>query len=200
MPSGAQVAPCSAGRACAHAHVRDVLPFPHPLNGTDRECPACRGNLSINPADDRRAHVLITCHGSKCTETAAGRRDIRERLLKHGIAEGCLGSYGLGGDGPTASVPRPRRESDPGLLAAARRDAAYASLIDASASLGNATVLRMCMQRIRESTDGNVTGDLAQLIPSDREEFIALARRAGIQRIQASTLATRWLGKRVADA
>jgi len=199
MRSGAG-APCDAGPACAHSHVRDSLPFPHPLNGNDRECPVCHGNLSINPANDRRAHILITCHGApKCTETAAGRREIRELLLKHGIAEECLGPYGLGGDGPTASLPRPRRETDPALIAASGRDAAYAKLTEMSASLGNASVLRMCMQRIRES-GGDVTGDPAQLVPSERAEFIALARRTGIARIQASTLADRWFRKQVAGA
>jgi hypothetical protein len=191
---------CSAGHACAHAHVRDVLPFPHPLNGNDRECPACHGNLSINPAANRRVHILITCHGaSKCTQTAAGRREIRELLLKHGIAEECLGPYGLGGDGPTATLPRPRREADPALLAAARRDAAYAKLAETSADISSPSILRMCMQRIKES-DGDLAGDPAQLVPSGRGEFIALARRTGIPRIQASTLANRWFRKQVAGA
>ena len=201
MLPGARDAPwCGAGSACAHAHVRDVLPLAHPRNGTDRQCPSCGGNLSVNPAASRGAHVLITCHGaSRCTETAAGRRDIRDRLLKLGIAEKCLGPYGLGGDGPTASIPRPRREADPALYAAVRRDAAYARLAETSASLGNASVLRMCMQRIKES-NGNVTGDLAELIPSERFEFVALARRAGIPRIQAATLADRWFRKQAAGA
>lgn len=189
---------CSAGHACAHAHVRHVLPPAHPRNGNDRECPSCGGNLSVNPAANRHAHILITCHGpAKCTETAAGRREIRELLLERGIAAECLGPYGLGGDGPTATIPRPRRETDPALLAAARRDGAYAELGELSAGLGNASILRMCMQRIKES-DGAVAGDPAGLIPSERAEFIALARRAGIPRIQASTLASRWLRKQVA--
>ena len=91
------------------------------------------------------------------------------------------------------------RKFQPALLAAARRDGAYAQLAEMSADLGNASVLRMCMQRIKDSS-GDVTGDPAGLIPSERTEFIALARRTGIPRIQASTLADRWFRKQVAGA
>lgn len=190
---------CSSGRACAHAHVRDVLPYPHPLNGNDRECPGCQGNLSVNPANSARAHILITCHGpGKCTETAAGRARIRDLLIsKHQIPAACLGPFGLGGDGPAASLPRARREVGPAERAAMGRDAAYASLIAATAGYRNPTIIRMCMQRVRES-DGELPGDPGQLIPPDRAGFIALARRTGIDRIQAATLAGRWFGKQVA--
>jgi hypothetical protein len=189
--------PCDAGRACAHAHVRDALPKPHPLNGDDRECPECQGNLSINPADNSRAHILITCHGqAHCTESAAGRAHLRDLLIgKHDIDERCLGPFGLGGDGPTATLPRtPRREASPELLAAARRDGAYSQLIETSGGIRNPSILRMCLQAIAES-DGDVSGEADQLIPADRAQFIALARRTGIPRQQANTLAERWFSR-----
>lgn len=131
------------------------------------------------------------CHAA-CTDS-----DVRAALVDLGIDEGCLGSFGID---YAARVPRPREpyrnSADPATFAAAKRSHAMTKLI--GCDLGNASLLKMCLQAISDG-DGDLPGDPARLLPTDFAEFIALAARTGIERRYRYELARKWISpKRVA--
>ena len=77
---------------------------------------------------------------------------------------------------------------DPALVADAKRWHAALSLpTDLAGSL-----LRMCIQALSEG-DGDLPGDPCKLLPVDRDDFLALALRAGIERGYAYRVFRQWM-------
>lgn len=183
--AAAQPGWCKSGWAqddCVRTHVREPVPRSRD-GGTNRECPACGANLSINTADIPAVWVIGHCFGG-CDD-----EDVRDAMVrKHGIDEKCLGKFGRR---RKAANGMPRiTGTDPTALAAQRRSYAYAKL--AGTDIGNVSLLRMCIQAISES-DGDLAPDPEHLLPRDYAEFVALASRTGIERRHRYILATRYL-------
>lgn len=151
-----------------------------------------RKSFSLNPGDKGK-WMVWHCHAA-CTDA-----DVRDTLLSLGIDEKCLGSFGIdyGERAPRPGAPY-RNSADPATFAATKRSHAMAKLI--GCDLNNASLLKMCLQAISDG-DGDLPGDPARLLPTDHAEFIALARRTGIERRYRYELAKKWISpKQVADA
>jgi hypothetical protein len=146
-------------------------------------CPAhddVRPSLSVN-VGTKGMRLVWNCKAG-CSE-----EDVRAALLGLGIDESCLGTYG---------VPRtrsrndsaPSRGTDPVALADARRWHAVTKLPDLNGSL-----LRMCIQAISE-TSSSISSDPLELLPvTNRDDFVALAGRAGLDSKYRYKLYERWL-------
>jgi hypothetical protein len=179
---------CKSGldqKNCHRLHVWSQIPRSRD-RGQNRECPACHANFSINPADVPKVWMVGYCHAG------CDAADIRQRLLGLGIPELCLGRFGQPSSSQTATAPVQRSGIDSASLAAIRRDQLYAKL--AGSDLTNGSLLRMCIQAVSES-NGDVPPDPEHLLPRDHGEFIALAKRTGIERCHCYKLARLWLGR-----
>lgn len=182
---------CAKGDTQARCHAEHsygVLPI-GPSGGKNRACPVCGGNLSINPGD--RGMWLVWCCQDGC-DAGIVRLALEQAA---GIAPGCLGSYATEdwrAKQERRAVARFPARADTATLRDAKRFHACQKLI--ASEIANGSLLKMCLQAISEG-DGNVSGDPARLLPAGRAEFIALGRRAGLERIHCHKLADRWLPK-----
>lgn len=171
----------AAPGACAYDHVAAALPRGTEGSRSNRLCPCHddrKASLSINPGRIQR--VIWHC-GAECDPG-----DIRAALLDRGVDESCLGRYGLP---KRAVVPGLRvLGHDPALVADAKRWQAVLRLpADVTGSL-----LRMCIKAISEG-DGDLPGDPYKLLPVNRDDFLALAIRAGIERGYAYRVYRQWM-------
>lgn len=165
---------------CCDLDIRDRLGG-HGKGKYKWHCPAhddTRPSLSINPGT-QGMRIVWHCKAG-CSAEA-----VRAALLKLGIDESCLGTYGSsrGMREPSRGSHQTARDLD------ARRWHAVAKLDRGL----NGSLLVMCIQAIAES-DGDVSGDAAQLLPvGNRDDFIALAVRSGIDRKYCYRLYRKWL-------
>ena len=166
---------------CAWDHVAAMLPKGVEGSRSNRLCPCHddrKASLSINPGRIQR--VVWNC-GAECDPG-----DIRAELLARGVHESCLGRYGLP---KRAIAPGLRVQGhDPVLVAAAKR---YYAIVKLPADL-NGSLLRMCIQAIIEG-DGDLPGNPYELLPVDRDEFLTLAQRAGVERGYAYRVFKQWM-------
>lgn len=161
-------------RVCRERHYAPYLT--RAPTGSDYLCPVPEhadrhASLSINPGD-RGMWMVWCCHGG-CEPGI-----VRDALVHLGVDPKCLGRYGLPKRAPAPGMPA-RAGADSTIFAAAKRSYAMAKL--AGSDLGNASLLKMCLQAISEG-DGDLPGDPVRLLPADFSEFVALARRTGIER------------------
>jgi hypothetical protein len=166
---------------CAWDHVAAVLPIGREGGRSNRLCPCHddrKASLSVNPGN---VHRVVWHCGAECDPG-----DIRAELLARGVDESCLGRYGL----PRRLAQPGMRviAQDPALVAAAKRWYAVAKLPgDLSGAL-----LRMCIQALSEG-DGDLPGDPYELLPVNRDDFLALAIRSGIERGYAYRVYRQWM-------
>lgn len=168
---------------CAYEHVADRVPKGVSGDKSNRSCPAHddrRASLSINSGDFVRVRW-------KC-QAGCSPEDVRVALLGLGVDESCLGTYGLP---KRVLVPGMRvTTADLAVIADAKR---YRAIRRLPASLnGNASLRLMCEQAIDEG-DGDLPGDPYKLLPVNRDDFLALAQRAGIERGYAYRVYRQWL-------
>lgn len=180
-----------ANRLCVNGHdpgtccdldIRSMLPESGRGGKYKWRCPAHddeRPSLSVNPGSQGR-RIVWHCKAG-CSAEA-----VRAGFLELGVDESCLGTYGEESR-LYSSAPRPNesaRDAD------ARRWHAVTKLDRGL----NGSLLVMCIQAISES-NGDVSGDAAQLLPvGNRDDFIALAVRSGIDRKYCYRLYRNWLG------
>lgn len=171
---------------CVDVDILGVLPRGRHVPGKDprlRLCPAHSDDaakLSINPGTEGQ-RVVWRCL-KECDP-----HDIRRGLLSYGIDPSCLGNYGLapGSSGSGARV-------DPAMLANSNRWLAARKL---PPNL-NAKLYLMCLQAI-EDGDGDLIGDPYRLLPTNKDDFIALARRAGVDPKYAYRVYRQWLDEKI---
>ena len=165
---------------CAWDHVAARVPKGREGTRSVRLCPVHddrKASLSINPG---RVHRVVWHCGAECDPG-----DIRAALLDLGVHESCLGRYGLP---KRAVVPGLRVVGhDPALVADAKRWQAVAKL---PAKL-DGKLMRVCIQALSEG-DGDLPGDPYELLPVNRDDFLALALRAGIERGYAYRVYKQW--------
>lgn len=177
---------------CHKNHVWGVLPGT-PSGGQNRECPKCRGNLSVNAADIPNQWMLITCHGDSCD-----RLDIRNKLINEaGIDARCLGLAGLenGGRRKDEGASSGLGSDSPAARAAIRRSYVFAKL--AEADTDNATLLKLAIRLVAQS-DGNLPGEFAAIIPGTQPELAATLRGFGIENTHACKLARNYFRSKAA--
>jgi hypothetical protein len=175
---------CHLGLApnpCAWDHVAALVPKGREGSRSVRLCPCHddrKASLSINPG---RVHRVVWHCGAECDPG-----DIRAELLGLGVDPSCLGNYGL----PRRTIQPGMRVvgHDPALTADAKRWHAVRKL---PADL-NGSLLRMCVQAISEG-DGDLPGDPYELLPVNRDDFLALALRAGVERGYAYRVYRQWM-------
>lgn len=188
VPSKSWCAKGDTQARCHAEHSYGVLPA-GPGGGRNRACPVCGENLSVNPGD--KGMWLVWCCQGGC-DPGVVRLALEQTA---GIPTDCLGSWQTetwrSRQQQRGAVSFPARP-DAGALRDAKRFYACQQLI--ASEIANGSLLKMCLQAISEG-DGNVSGDPARLLPDDRAEFIALGRRAGLERIHCHKLADRWLPK-----
>jgi hypothetical protein len=145
-----------------------------------RVCPAHDDrdpSLSVNPGTKGMRMVwncLAGCH----------QEDVRAALLNLGIDATCLGDYGAPGrNGPNAHACNPA--ADTGL----ERWEAVAKL---SISM-DGWLYKMCVQAIGELARGRITSDAYALLPVNQDDFVALAKRTGIERGYSYRVYKNWL-------
>ena len=174
---------------CHRNHVWSVLPAT-PNGGQNRECPVCRGNLAVNPANVPNQWIVITCHGSGCD-----RGVIRDKLINEaGIDARCLGLAGLEGvSRGRTSAPLPAES--PSARAAIRRSYVHAKL--AYATTDNATLLKLAIWLVARS-DGNGPADFESILPDTQAGLAAALREFGIEKSHAFKLARNYFRSRVA--
>lgn len=130
---------------------------------------------------------LVWCCGGGCPPEVV-------RAALAGIIDAeCLGSYGSAAwlaKQQLGSTAYPATRTDSATYVAASRSYAMHKL--AGSNLGNASLLKMCIQAIHES-DGSAPGEPDLLLPRDYAEFISLAKRTGIERCHRYKLARIWL-------
>jgi hypothetical protein len=179
---------CQAGleqQICHRQHSWGKLPR-GPGGGKDRKCPVCGANLSINPGD-RGMWLVWSCKGG-CEPAVV--RDALEKIVD---AE-CLGSYesGTWREEHAAKQQQKTRthpgRTDPATVADARR---FHAVLKLPADL-NGQLLHMCIQAICEC-DGRPSSDPLDLLPVNKDDFCALADRAGIDRTYKYRLYTKWV-------
>jgi hypothetical protein len=166
---------------CAYEHVAAVLPIGREGTKSVRLCPVHddrKASLSINPG--RVVRVVWNC-GAECDPG-----DIRAALLGLGVDESCLGRYGL-----------PRRTLQPGMQIighdpALVADAKRLHAIDKLPRTLNGKLYIMCVQAVIEG-DGDLPPDPFVLLPVNADDFVALAKRSGIERRYRYELYKRWL-------
>ena len=166
---------------CAYVHVAAALPRGREGDKSNRQCPCHddrKASLSIN--DGKIQRIVWRC-GAECDPG-----DIRAELLGRGVDPSCLGNYGLP---KRAVVPGMRVIGhDPALVADAKRWQAVAKL---PAKLSG-QLMRMCIQALSEG-GGDLPGDPYELLPVNRDDFLALASRAGIERGYAYRVYKQWV-------
>jgi len=166
---------------CAWDHVAARVPRGREGTKSVRLCPVHddrKASLSINPGHIQR--VVWHC-GAECDPG-----DIRAALLDLGVDESCLGRYGLP---KRAITPGLRIQGhDPALIANVKRYHAILKLPEMSSG----KMLKMCIQAISEG-DGDLPPDPLVLLPVNMDDFLALAKRAGIERRYRYQLYRRWL-------
>jgi len=166
---------------CAWNHVAAALPIGREGSQSNRACPCHddrKASLSINPG--KIVRVVWNC-GAECDPG-----DIRDALLGLGVNESCLGRYGLP---KRAVVPGMRVQyADPATVADAKRFQAIRKL---PRDL-NGKLYVMCIQALSEG-DGDLPGDPFVLLPVNRDDFLALAKRAGVERRYRYQLYQRWV-------
>jgi hypothetical protein len=182
---------CAAGKtitACRDQHVRYKIPPLQRPSGNDRECPKCGKPLSIN-IGSKGMRFVWHC-GGQCDE-----HDIRRLFTdKLGLNGTCLGNYGKRPSGtPDAMRDRPRAD----VYEAARKCFLIDQLVRLDLGNDSGTLLRVCIQAVLES-DGNVRADPESLLPADRSNLAALARRSGVERRNSYRFADWWLARRQA--
>lgn len=176
--------PCHLGLhpdRCAYEHVAARVPKGSQGDKSNRLCPVHddrKASLSINPG---KIHRVVWHCGAECSEA-----DIRDALLDLGVHPSCLGNYGL----PRRTVAPGLRivGHDPALVADAKR---YHAIYKLPADL-NGSLLRMCIQAISEG-DGDLPGDPYRLLPVNRDDFLALAQRTGLERGYAYRVFRQWM-------
>lgn len=175
---------CANGRtpeACVEIDIRAHLGRGYPVDPANRLCPAHDDrspSLSVNPGT-KGMRVVWNCLAG------CDPGDIRAALLSLGVDAGCLGDYG----NPDRRRPRDGRAFNPAAEAGLRRWEAVAKLsVDMDGWL-----YKMCVQAIGERAPGEVTADPYELLPVNQDEFIALARRAGIERGYSYRVFRNWL-------
>jgi len=166
---------------CAWNHVAAALPIGREGSQSNRACPCHddrKASLSINPG--KIVRVVWNC-GAECDPG-----DIRDALLGRGVDESCLGRYGL----PKRTVVPGLRivGHDPALVADAKR---YHAIVKLPAGL-NGSLLRMCIKAISDG-DGDLPGDPYELLPVNMDDFLALAKRTGIERGYAYRVYKQWM-------
>lgn len=183
---------------CYDWHV--AIPALGPATGTAGDlCYRCpvpghgnrRKNCAINPGTKGK-WVVWHCFGG-CTDAA-----VRQALSGMGISEDCLGSFAsddyyehlreVGQREPVPGMPNVAGV-DPAAFAAAQRWAAIQQVL--ATDIANLSLVRMCAQAISEG-DGGLAGDPKLLLPGDQAAFVALAKRAGIERRYRYELAKKW--------
>ena len=166
---------------CAWDHVAAALAPGREGSRSVRLCPCHddrKASLSVNAG--RIVRVVWNC-GAECDPG-----DVRAALLDLGVDESCLGRYGLP---KRTAVPGLRIVGqDPALVAAAKR---YEAILKLPGDL-NGSLLRMCIQALSEG-DGDLPGDPYKLLPVNRDDFLALALRGGIERGYAYRVFRQWM-------
>lgn len=177
--------PCHLGIApdpCAYIHVAAALERGTGGGKSLRRCPChadSKASLSINPGTQGQ-RVVWKC-GAGCSAA-----DIRAALLAKGIHESCLGRYGLP---KRTAVPGLRvTGTDPAVVADAKR---WQAVLKLPADL-SAALLRMCVQALSEG-NGDLPGDPYELLPVNKDDFLALAKRTGIERGYAYRVYRQWM-------
>lgn len=166
---------------CAYVHVAAVLPIGREGTRSVRLCPCHddrKASLSINPGRIQR--VVWNC-GAECDPG-----DIRAALLGKGVDESCLGRYGL----PKRQIQPGMRVQgyDPALIADVKRLRA----IEKIPRTINGKLYLMCVQAVFEG-DGDLPPDPLVLLPVNADDFVALAKRAGVERRYRYELYKRWI-------
>jgi hypothetical protein len=182
---------------CAELHLRELLPLALGSK-RDRQCPVCGGNLSINAARNADQHVVITCHG-QCRTAAkdddAPRRCalIREAFIALGAEGQCLGGFGklsgkqlaALGPGGVARCQHDRALEDDGLRFRLHLKVPREWV---------RSIRDMAEQRITELPAAELPSDPYLLLPSgDKNEWYALASRAGIDKRDRAQLHRKWM-------
>jgi hypothetical protein len=169
-------------KVCAYEHVAARVPPGREGDKANRACPCHddrKASLSINPG--RYGQRIIWCCGAECDPG-----DIRAALVGYGVHESCLGRYGL-----------PKRLAVPGvrIMSADLATVADAKRWQATRKLPaklNASLKLMCEQALSEG-DGDLPGDPYELLPVNRDDFLALANRSGIERGYAYRVYRQWM-------
>lgn len=171
-----------APETCAYEHVAARVPRGREGDKSNRACPCHddrKASLSIN--DGRHGQRIVWCCGAGCDPG-----DIRAALLGLGVDDSCLGNYGLP---KRVLVPGMRvTTADLAVIADAKRWQATRKL---PASL-NGSLRLMCEQALSEG-DGDLPGDPYKLLPVNRDDFLALAIRSGIERGYAYRVYKQWM-------
>lgn len=171
----------TAPNPCAWIHVAAALPIGREGSKAVRLCPCHddrKASLSVNPG---RIHRVVWNCGAECDPG-----DIRAALLARGVDESCLGRYGL----PKRLAQPGMRviAQDPALVAAAKR---WYAVLKLPAGLSDA-MRRMCIQALSEG-NGDLPGDPYELLPVNKDDFLALAKRTGIERGYAYRVYRQWI-------
>lgn len=166
---------------CAWDHVAARVAKGREGSRSVRLCPCHddrKASLSINPG---RVHRIVWNCGAECDPG-----DIRAALLDLGVDESCLGRYGL----PKRTVVPGLRlvGQDPALVANSKR---YHAIVSLPGDL-NGSLRLMCIKAISEG-DGDLPGDPYKLLPVNRDDFLALALRSGIERGYAYRVFKQWM-------
>jgi hypothetical protein len=177
--------PCYLGvmpDPCAYDHIAIRVPIGREGTKSVRQCPCHvdrKASLSINPG--KRGQRIVWHCGAGCDPG-----DIRAALSGLGVHESCLGRYGLP---KRPAVPGMRiTTADPALVADAKR---WNAVLKLPADL-HGSLIRMCIQALSEG-DGDLPPDPFELLPVNRDDFLALAKRAGIERGYSYRVYRQWL-------
>lgn len=151
----------------------------------NRRCPAhadTEPSLSVNPGV--KGMRMVWCCGAGCEPHA-----VRDALLDLGISPSCLGSYGK----QVRTQSRNDSALSRGTIADAKRWHAITELpVLEGALLRNPKLVPMCIQAIREG-NGDLPGDHFRLLPVNKDDFLGLAKRAGIDRCYRYRLYDQWV-------
>jgi hypothetical protein len=176
----------SAQQLCYQVHVASELGSATGKRGSyTYRCPVAahpdyRKSVSVNPGTSGMWMVWHCFAG--CSDA-----DVRDALSKLGIDEACLGKFGQPGE-PADLPAATRYRADPAVAADARR---FRAVLVLPADLGG-MLKDMCIRAIADG-DGSLPGDPYRLLPVNQDDFIALAKRAGIDRAYAYRLYRKWL-------
>ncbi len=168
--------------ACSESCLAALLPRGVSGDKHNRLCPCHddrEASLSINPGT--KGMRMIWCCGAGCSF-----EDVRAALESRGADPSCLGNYGL----PRRQLQPGMRIAghDPALVADAKR---YHAILKLPADL-NGSLLRMCIKALSEG-DSDLPGDPYELLPVNKDDFLALAKRTGIERGYAYRVYRQWM-------
>lgn len=179
---------CHAGReqpaCCDQCVIAEFLPRGKDGDQRNRLCPVHddeHASLSANPGT-RGMWLVWHC------KTGCHEEDVRDALLARGAHPSCLGNYGKPRT-QSRNDSAPGRGTDPAVLADAARWHAVTKL--AGFPELNGQLVRICIQAISEG-DGDLPGDPYMLLPADRDDFVALASRAGVDPQYRYRLYRKW--------